>query len=191
MRFLLPLVLLFIACSSSEPIVDQVTPIEMEESTSELTNDKENELPPLSTNEENEIEEYLYLSALSDTYFKRQNKIPSAYQRVKVEIKEEVVDLFEGYRIQIYSGPNVALADTVAKKFRAWSAANIEGYQAQTYTFFKAPFYRVHVGDFHDRNRAIDFSNLMKQRFRDSWVVFDRVNPYNVPSDTAQIIIKR
>ena len=106
---------------------------------------------------------------------------------IKKEIQEKEVDLFEGYRVQIFSGLNPALADTAAKRFRAWSAANIQGYQAETYTFFKAPYYRVHVGDFHDRIRAIEFSNLLKRRFRDSWVVYDRVNPYNVPADTVFI----
>ena len=46
------------------------------------------------------------------------------------------------------------------------------------------------MGDFHNRPKAIQFSNLLKKRFRDSWVVYDRVNPYNVPADTVQIKLK-
>lgn len=138
-----------------------------------------------------EHEAYQYQSSLSDTYTYRTNEIPEAYARLKVEKEEEEdeKDLYEGYRVQIYSGQDVALADTVAMQFRAWSDTTIVGYQADTYTFFKSPYYRVHVGDFHDRNKAIYFSNLLKRRFRDSWVVYDRVNPWNVPSDTTYIYI--
>ncbi len=189
MRYLLILLLLVSACSSTEPVVmddsDQTEDVQPQ--------DIEIVEPTTFPNTEEEPEEanaevsYPYLSSLSDTYFNRQNEIPEAYSRIKIEIEEEEVDLFEGYRVQIYSGQDVALADTAAKRFRAWSAENIDGYQAETYTFFRSPFYRVHVGDFHDREKAIDFSNLLKRRFRDSWVVFDRVNPYNVPADTVII----
>jgi len=193
MRTLSLLLILGIACSSSEPVVVDNSQSEPDR---QRTPDPVTEVPreygvTLEDETTGTEEEYPYLSSLSDTYFNRQNEIPEGYQRIKVEIEEEEVDLFEGYRVQIYSGQNVALADTAAKRFRAWSAANIDGYQAETYTFFRAPFYRVHVGDFHDRQRAIDFSNLLKRRFRDSWVVYDRVNPFNVPADTTSIIIKR
>jgi hypothetical protein len=190
MRLVLPFLFLLIACSTSEPAVDIMPPVEDDEAIVE-TNVVEEFIQtyPEETEESTDVEEYPYLSSLSDTYFNRQNEIPEAFSRIKVEIEDVEVDLFEGFRVQIFSGQNPALADTAAKRFRAWSAENIDGYQAETYTFFKAPFYRVHVGDFHDRNRAIDFSNLLKRRFRDSWVVYDRVNPYNVPADTVYITL--
>lgn len=103
---------------------------------------------------------------------------------------ENETDMFEGYRVQIYSGQNVAMADTIASIFRAWSDTTIVGYQADTYTFFKAPYYRVHVGDFHERNRAIYFSNILKRRFRDAWVVYDRIDPWKIPADTTDIYTK-
>lgn len=187
MRQLLPFLILIIACSSSEPIVDNSSKDGDEPITNTIVIDEVTKTYPSDEQEITTDEEYPYLSSLSDTYFNRQNEIPEAFARIKVEIEEEEVDLFEGFRVQIFSGQNPALADTAAKRFRAWSSENIEGYQAETYTFFRAPFYRVHVGDFHDRSRAIDFSNLLKRRFRDSWVVYDRVNPYNVPADTVFI----
>ena len=39
---------------------------------------------------------------------------------------------------------------------------------AETYTFFKAPYYRVHVGDFHDRTRAYSTSQIIKRQFPSS-----------------------
>ena len=188
MKYILPILLLLVACSSSEPVIQSIPIQEDNLPTTESVNlDDDVSSKSEEVEESNSEIEYPYLSSLSDTYFNRQNEIPKAFSRIKKEIQEKEVDLFEGYRVQIFSGLNPALADTAAKRFRAWSAANIQGYQAETYTFFKAPYYRVHVGDFHDRIRAIEFSNLLKRRFRDSWVVYDRVNPYNVPADTVFI----
>lgn len=188
MKYILPILLLLVACSSSEPVIQSIPIQEDNLPTTESVNlDDDVSSKSEEVEESNSEIEYPYLSSLSDTYFNRQNEIPKAFSRIKKEIEEKEVDLFEGYRVQIFSGLNPALADTAAKRFRAWSAANIQGYQAETYTFFKAPYYRVHVGDFHDRIRAIEFSNLLKRRFRDSWVVYDRVNPYNVPADTVFI----
>lgn len=131
-----------------------------------------------------------YRSSLSDTYSKKENTIPLAYSRIKLKGDDDEQDMFEGYRVQIYSGQNVALADTIASIFRTWSDITIMGYQAETYTFFKAPYYRVHIGDFHKKDQAIYFSNLIKRRFRDAWVVYDRIDPWHVPSDTTFIYTK-
>lgn len=100
-------------------------------------------------------------------------------------------NLYEGFRIQIYSGPSPSIADTVAKEFRTWSTQYITGYSPETYTFFKAPYYRVHVGDFHDRTRAYSTSQIIKRQFPDAWVVYDRVVPWNVPSDSVLIRFRR
>ena len=183
MRYLSILLLLIgAACSSSESMADSSRrPDPVTEGVTEYD---------VTKADDNEVAEYPYLSSLSDTYRNRTNEIPEEYIKRKEEIVEENKNPYEGYRVQIFSGPNVALADTAAKRFRAWSAEHIEGYQADTYTFFKAPYYRVHVGDFHEREIAIQFSNLLKRRFRDSWVVFDRVDPFKVPADTVAIFTK-
>lgn len=179
--FLIVLIFAF-ACSSSQQINDPTN--SNSENTEEPNTDSNTPAPSLDN------ESYLdqYRSSLSDTYSNRSNDIPEEYLRIKIEDdSEEETDMFEGYRVQIYSGQNVALADTIASIFRIWSDTTIVGYQADTYTFFKAPYYRVHVGDFHKRDRAIYFSNLLKRRFRDAWVVYDRIDPYKIPSDTTDI----
>jgi hypothetical protein len=182
-KILLFLFIIGMACSSSEPVVINKPSEPDETETGQTTFES-------ATNYD--VSEYnvvQYQSSLSDVYSNKTNEIPEAYARLSVE-QEEETDEFEGYRVQIYSGQEVAMADTLAMRFRAWSDTTITGYQAETYTFFKAPYYRVHVGDFHDRERAIYFSNLLKRRFRDAWVVYDRVNPWNVPSDTTYIYIE-
>lgn len=171
------------ACSSSQTVSDASNT--NNENNEQSTNEESSSQPSTST-----TTSYLdqYRSTLSDTYSNRINNIPSEYERIKIEDdSDNETDLFEGYRVQIYSGQNVALADTIASIFRTWSDTTIVGYQADTYTFFKAPYYRVHVGDFHKRDRAIYFSNLLKRRFRDAWVVYDRIDPYKIPSDTTDI----
>ncbi len=150
--------------------------------------ESENSESASEDSETSDIESVL-ISSLSDTYSSNNNEIPDVYSRIKKE-REVEVDLTKGYRIQVYSGQDVFEADTIASRFRAWSDTTITGYQAETYTFFKTPYYRVHVGDFHTRDRALAFSKLVKRFFRDAWVVYDTVNPYLVPDDTTKISLQ-
>lgn len=165
-----------VACSTSEQTV--------REAMDEIRENYQDEEVLSALNFEN------FRTQLSDSYAYRENQIPEAFNRIKVQ-QEEKKNLYEGYRIQIYSGQNMTGADTTAARFRAWADTTIVGYQPDTYVFFRAPYFRVHVGDFHDREKAIQFSNIVKRRFRDAWVVYDRVNPNNVPSDTTTIETKQ
>ncbi len=169
--------LIYIGCSSTEQTSTSET--EEDSSVSEQQNEQENNQEDVSR---------LMISNLSDSYSSFENRIPDEYSQIKQQ-KEVERDLTKGYRIQIYSGQNVLDADTVASTFRAWSDTTITGYQAETYTFFKTPYYRVHVGDFHDRERAFNFSKLVKRLFRDAWVVYDTVDPFSVPEDTVEIAL--
>jgi hypothetical protein len=175
---LLSTFVLFLACSSSQQAIYE-----------EDDNSNEN-TEQVSNSFDNSENASALLSRLSDTYYSNGNNIPEEFARIKKE-KEVEVDLTKGYRIQVYSGQDVFEADTVASRFRAWSDTTIVGYQAETYTFFKTPYYRVHVGDFHDRDKALDFSKLVKRLFRDAWVVYDTVDPYLVPVDTVQIRLQK
>lgn len=181
------LLLIFVtACSSSHPISSETNP----QSTANET-EPPNKLSSVYNSTHSGLDIDKYQSSLSDNYTVKSNLIPEGYNRIKIiDETESEKDLYEGYRVQIYSGQNVALADTIASIFRIWSGQNIEGYQADTYTFFKAPYYRVHVGDFHNRDRAYYFSNLLKRRFKDSWVVYDRIDPWKIPADTTLIYSK-
>ncbi len=129
------------------------------------------------------------ISSLGDLYASQENEIPAVFEKIKT-YKEQEFDVSKGYRIQIYSGESVAEADTIASKFRGWVNTSIEGYQAETYTFFKSPHYRVHVGDFHKREQALSYSRLVKGQFKDAWVVYDTVDPFMVPTDTVTFSIR-
>lgn len=178
MKYISILTLLMIAmaaCSTTEKTV--------EESMEDIKNGFDDEISRSG------IQLQTYRTELSDSYSYRENIIPEGFNRVKVQ-QEEQKDLYEGYRIQIFSGPDVNGADTTAASFRAWADTTIAGYQPETYVFFRTPHYRVHVGDFHEREKAIQFSNIVKRYFKDAWVVYDRVVPENVPADTTKIEIK-
>lgn len=171
--FVLLLCTFLMACSTSEPTVNDAESKEGETTT--VVNEGSSSLD-LERNR----------TQLADAYAYRENEIPEAFNRIKVQ-QEEQKNLYEGYRIQIFSGADVVRADTMAANFRAWADTTIVGYQPETYVFFKTPYYRVHVGDFHERETAIKFSNMVKRYFRGAWVVHDRVDPNKVPADTTVI----
>jgi|AntRauTorckE6833_2_1112554.scaffolds.fasta_scaffold06081_3 hypothetical protein len=161
-------------------------------STSEITVDTESDEGETNSEEIIDTDSDFFTSyrtRLSDSYTYRDNEIPEGFTRIRNE-QETERNLYEGYRVQIYSGEDVNKADSAAANFRAWADTNINSYQPDAYVFFKAPHYRVHVGDFHNRIKAIQFSNIVKRQFRDAWVVYDRVDPDKVPADTTSIDAK-
>jgi|GEM_PF-589006 len=128
-------------------------------------------------------------SELSDVYTTQRQDMPKAF--LKKSSSNEAInnDPFDGYRIQIISTKDMQLADSVASQFRGWADTTIAGYSAKTYVFFKQPFYKVHVGDFHKRDLAYDFTKLIKRKYPEAWVVHDRIDPKDVPVDTASFSI--
>ena len=169
------------SCSSSQPVTNSL------DNSSSNNNETYSNTNSSVDNTVNESE--LYISSLSDLYSSQQNEIPEVFEKIKT-YKEQEFDVSKGYRIQIYSGESVAEADTIAAKFRGWINNSIVGYQAETYTFFKSPHYRVHVGDFHNREQALNYSRLVKREFKDAWVVYDTVDPFMVPADTVTFSIR-
>lgn len=132
-----------------------------------------------------------YRSTLSDQFVTLQHDLPEVFQQSYKGDQNVERDPFDGFRIQILSSINVSIADSTARDFRVWADTTLAGYMPRAYVFFKQPYYKVHVGDFHDRERAIQFSVLVKRQFPDAWVVHDRINPYLVPADTVKIELKK
>jgi len=126
-------------------------------------------------------------SRLSDVYAHHHNDIPDAFLKQDTVKKEPPNDPFEGFRIQVLSTREIARADTVSKEFRIWADTTMALYQPKVYVQFKQPFYKVHVGDFQERERAIKLSELIKKKYPDAWVVHDRINPALVPHDSIRI----
>lgn len=117
----------------------------------------------------------MYRNRLTDNYAVLQNSIPKAFQDVRN--REERRNTNSGFRVQILSTPNIEVADSVQREFIIWIDSHDLDLNAETYVTFRQPNYRVHVGDFLDRNEAIRFSQVVRQRFPNAWVVHDRINP--------------
>lgn len=125
-------------------------------------------------------------NSLSDVYNTQAHDMPQTFLLTDTTNQVEQ-NPFDGFRIQIVSTRNMELADSVSNQFSAWADTTIEGYTPKAYTFFRQPFYKVHVGDFHNRTRANKLSQLIKRKYPEAWVVHDRVDPELVPADTTQI----
>lgn len=126
---------------------------------------------------------------LSDQFSNLEHDLPEVFLHEVVE-EEVEVDEYAGYRVQILSTRDVVEADTTKDDFQAWADSTIEGYEAEAYVFFRPPYYRVHAGDFHNKDTAVEFSKILKLRYPDAWVVHDRIEPDKVPADTIKIQIK-
>ncbi|MEX0945472.1 MAG: SPOR domain-containing protein [Balneolaceae bacterium] len=174
-------VLILSSCSSSEPLISE----EEEEKMSQMDRDEIAEY----LREELDETEYLLFenrSFLSDRFSTLQHDMPESYLKEVVQ-EERVIDERVGYRVQILSTRDVALADSTRDEFRVWASERIEGHEIDAYIFFRQPFYRVRVGDFRARETAIEVSSFLKNRYPDAWVVHDLIEPDRVPADTTQI----
>ncbi len=190
-----------LSCGGSEPLVMEssvpsMVPLPAYENLMVISKTDSGFVTELSTDVVREDQEFSDEVGKGSILVQWDDFFPAIDQGIPEELslrtttEEEVVEeknLYEGFRIQIYSGPSPAIADTVSKRFRFWSVRSISGYSPETYTFFKAPYYRVHVGDFHEREKAYNVAQIIKRAFPDAWVVYDRVNPWNVPADSSII----
>jgi len=125
-------------------------------------------------------------SDLSDQFTVKQHDVPEQFLK-EIVVEERETDEYAGYRIQILSTRDVSLADSTKLNFQVWADTTFQQYTPEAYIFFRQPQYRVHVGDFRERERAIQLSRYLKSRYPDAWVVHDRINPENVPADTTRI----
>ncbi|HEX6981795.1 MAG TPA: SPOR domain-containing protein [Balneolaceae bacterium] len=128
---------------------------------------------------------FMSRSSLSDLHTYQQHDMPVAFLKDKSDNEVINTDPFDGYRIQLISTKDVQLADSIANDFRIWSDTTIAGYTAQAYVFFSQPYFKVHVGDFQQREQASSFSQLLEKRYPAAWVVHDRIDPTHVPADTT------
>lgn len=124
-------------------------------------------------------------SKLSDLHLTQQHDIPEAFLK-KDTTDNSYYNPFDGFRIQILSSRDLALADSVSTEFRMWADTTFANYIPETYVFFKQPYFKVHVGDFQDRQRANALSRIIKKKYPDAWVVHDRIDPESTPADTTK-----
>lgn len=175
------LALLIAACSTTEQAVDTDREREVDE-----------QITIESPEERKRLQQLLAYtrSKLSDAYISQHHDMPEAFLKKDTVNANVNINPFDGYRVQISSTQSVEMADSVSRQFRAWADTTFSGYIPDSYVFFKQPHYKVHIGDFQDRQRANRVSQMIKTKFPSAWVVHDRINPSNVPADTVSIKFK-
>ncbi|MFU8811364.1 MAG: SPOR domain-containing protein [Balneolaceae bacterium] len=125
-------------------------------------------------------------SSLSDQYASIGGDVPDVFLQ-QIEEEETVVDRYAGYRVQLYTTRSVQIADSIRNEFLVWADSVFAGFDPNAYVLFRSPNYRVRAGDFRDRDRAVAFSRLLKNRYPDAWVVHDRIEPGRIPGEQIEI----
>ncbi len=154
-----------------EEELDESTMIQLEERAEELLR----ELPELAFNLE------AYRSTFADLHAGARNEIPVHYlQPEKQEDTRDRADQNHGFRIQIISTQDAQLADEILEDFEEWISSVSEPPQPRTYMVFQQPYYRVHVGDFLDRQKALEFTDFVRLRYPEAWVIHSQIHPGRV-----------
>lgn len=181
--YLFLLLFIGISCGPSEAVIE-----EEEEPRPLYETEEERAEEDLADAELDEFEQLLFSkrSQLTDRFAVIELEIPEAYL-AEIVTEEQDSDPYAGFRVQLISTRNVAEADSIRDDFRAWASSRVVGYEPEAYVYFRQPTYRVRVGDFQDRNRAIEFSRIVRTRYSEAWVVHDRIEPDRVPADTTDI----
>ena len=75
-----------------------------------------------------------------------------------------------GYRVQIYETSSVEMANKILKKFKSILDDSL-------YVIFEAPLYKVHYGNYIDKNDAEKSkTKLLKKGYKNIWVVKSRID---------------
>lgn len=121
-------------------------------------------------------EQNVHLPALSDLYvtYSRNQRNPFDVQPVK---KDTIPRGNQGFRIQLSATSDRALANSMQKSFMLYSDSTDLGQRMYAYVFFKSPNYRVHVGDFYQKDRALQVAERIRRYFPDAWVIYDTIRP--------------
>ena len=92
-----------------------------------------------------------------------------------------------GYRVQIFSGETKSNADERLQQALTWWDNEGQGLDGTDSLFsetlpirivYNAPYYKVRIGDFVDRQTAQQSLKLIRKRFPDAWIVPDQVEVY-------------
>lgn len=180
MRYLLILLtvpfLFLLSCSTTKELSEN-----SDDSEEPLLDVNERVAEEFVRSELDEFERVLYdnRSYMTAHFSQIEQEIPDQFLKEVVQ-EEKEVDEYAGFRVQVLSTREVAVADSTIDEFRVWSSEELPEYQIETYVVFRQPYYRVRAGNFKDREKAIEFSRLLKNRYPDAWVVHDRIDPENI-----------
>jgi hypothetical protein len=93
------------------------------------------------------------------------------------EVKKGVIRSGQGYRVQIYQGPDRAKANETRLEFMK-KYPNI-----RSYLTYSSPIYKVKIGDFVDKEAAVKLMNILRHTFSPTAVVRDIVEINTLRND--------
>jgi hypothetical protein len=132
------------------------------------------------------------MNQLSDLQRSLSHDYPEVFLLSLSNLDEPVEeDPTAGFRIQLFSTRDVDLADSLLSEFRVWSDSLFADYEPEAYLEFRQPYYKIHIGDFNNRDQAILVARYLKRWYGDAWVVYDQIIPERVPVDSVQVIPNR
>ncbi|MDI6401921.1 SPOR domain-containing protein [Balneolaceae bacterium ANBcel3] len=200
--FIWVLLLLVASCSTTEPLKDEEMEEHLREKLEEFA-DLSDELEEMAQFEEEfdeelaraltqraeEIMEELpelsidlqhYRSRFRDQHHLAYNYIPDSLLEQPAEESRHQRPDNRGFRIQLISTRDARYADEMRADFQEWIRAVTSPPHAHAYIEFQQPFYRVQIGDFRDREAALDFTDFIRLRYPDAWVVHSQIHPGRV-----------
>lgn len=81
-----------------------------------------------------------------------------------------------GYRIQIYSGTGVNAREKANTTKREFLEAFPELKENLIYIDYQAPYFKVSIGDYRNKNEAFEYYHNIKKRFPGSYIVKSKIN---------------
>lgn len=96
----------------------------------------------------------------------------------RAELNKAVgTDLVNGYRVQIFTGPNRKDAYSIQSKFQE------EFPDIRTYVIYSEPNFKVRVGDFKNRMDAEKLQDELKKWFTGMFIISEKINPAKTDDD--------
>lgn len=95
--------------------------------------------------------------------------------------------IVQGYRVQIESTRDLVQADSLKNLFNYKIQQLDPAYKPESYIIYKPPYYRIRVGDFKERNKALEYTRYLKKYYPSCWVVADEIEPQRVPVNNISL----
>ncbi len=125
---------------------------------------------PLDTNMTNDTLQINFFVPSSDVFVEQDSRVDTLLAIHK--IINSVDTLMAGYRVQIFFAGGNFSKDKAQQELDEF-VLEYEGYKA--YLSFKAPYYRVRVGDFRTVLEATAFLKRIEQAYPSAFIVEDKI----------------
>ena len=87
---------------------------------------------------------------------------------------------YPGWRVQIFLS---SARDARAKAEQIKKIFETQHPEYGVYLAYKAPFFKVRVGDFRTKNEAVKFKNKIQKQFSECWIIEDQIYPQGLKTE--------